>query len=80
MYNRLGVHWATMIPAFLTLVCVPFPFLFYKHGAAIRKKCKYAARAAAVMEMVRRVETGQQHPDSSGNTVELAVTPAAPQQ
>ena len=45
MYDNLGIHWATCIPAFLTLICVPFPFLFYKYGARIRKKCKYAAEA-----------------------------------
>jgi hypothetical protein len=48
MYNNLGIHWATCIPAFLTLVCVPFPFLFYKYGAAIRKRCKYAAEAQEI--------------------------------
>lgn len=30
MYDRLGIHWASSIPAFLALICVPFPFLFYK--------------------------------------------------
>jgi MFS family permease len=45
MYDSLGIHWATCVPAFLTLICVPFPFLFYKYGARIRKKCKYSAEA-----------------------------------
>lgn len=30
MYANLGIHWASSIPAFLALMCVPFPFLFYK--------------------------------------------------
>ncbi|KNG87862.1 hypothetical protein ANOM_003880 [Aspergillus nomiae NRRL 13137] len=45
MYRNLGVHWASCIPAFLALACVPFPFVFYRYGAVIRRKCKYAAEA-----------------------------------
>jgi len=45
MYNNLGIHWASSIPAFLALACVPFPFLFYKYGPAIRRRCKFAAEA-----------------------------------
>ncbi|KAL3448442.1 MFS general substrate transporter [Aspergillus insuetus] len=47
MYEALGNHWASSIPAFLALVCAPFPFLFYKYGAAIRRRCKYAAESDA---------------------------------
>ncbi|UJR19438.1 hypothetical protein I4U23_022568 [Adineta vaga] len=47
MYHKLGIHWATSLTAFLTLVCLPFPFLFYKYGSTIRKRCKYAAEAQA---------------------------------
>ena len=50
MYQNLGIHWASSIPAFLALACVPFPFLFYKYGNKIRLKCKYAAEAAAALE------------------------------
>lgn len=45
MYRNLGVQWASSIPAFLSLACVPFPFLFYKYGLVIRERCKYAAEA-----------------------------------
>ena len=45
MYHNLGIHWASCIPAFLALVCVPFPFVLFKYGSVIRKKCKYAAEA-----------------------------------
>lgn len=45
MYNSLGVNWASSIPAFLALACVPLPFLFYKFGVAIRKSCKFASEA-----------------------------------
>ena len=29
MYDNLGIHWASTIPSFIALTCVPFPFLFY---------------------------------------------------
>ncbi|KAH6676857.1 major facilitator superfamily domain-containing protein [Plectosphaerella plurivora] len=54
MYDDLGVNWATSIPAFLTLACLPFPLLFYKYGAAIRKRCKFAAESEAFMEKMRQ--------------------------
>ncbi|KAL8654962.1 MAG: hypothetical protein Q9226_003229 [Calogaya cf. arnoldii] len=48
MYEGLGINWASTIPALLATLCVPFPFLFWKHGAKIRRKCKYAAQAEEV--------------------------------
>ena len=54
MYADLGIHWASSIPAFLALACVPFPFLFYKYGAAIRQRCKFAAEAAAFLEKMQQ--------------------------
>ncbi|KAF4430919.1 multidrug resistance [Fusarium acutatum] len=53
MYNDLGIHWASSIPAFLAVACVPFPFLFYKYGETIRMKCEYAAEAANVLQKMR---------------------------
>ncbi|EHK21769.1 uncharacterized protein TRIVIDRAFT_191922 [Trichoderma virens Gv29-8] len=43
MYQSLGIHWASSVPAFLSLACVPLPFIFYKYGAKIRKRCTYAS-------------------------------------
>lgn len=57
MYKNLGNHWASSIPAFLAVACVPFPFLFYKYGAQIRKRCKYAAQSE---EFMRRLQTQMQ--------------------
>lgn len=45
MYHNLGIHWASCIPAFLAVACMPFPFLFYRYGPQIRRRCKYAAEA-----------------------------------
>ncbi|CZR67442.1 related to synaptic vesicle transporter SVOP and related transporters (major facilitator superfamily) [Phialocephala subalpina] len=56
MFTNLGIHWASSIPAFLSLLCVPFPFLFFKYGPAIRKRCKYAADAARIMGEVEEEE------------------------
>ncbi|EKG19564.1 Major facilitator superfamily [Macrophomina phaseolina MS6] len=53
MYASLGIHWASSVPAFLALACLPFPFLFYKYGGRIRMKCKYAAEADAFMRSLR---------------------------
>lgn len=56
MFQNLGIHWASSIPAFLALACTPFPFIFYKHGKAIRLKCKYAAQAHEIMAQIRAHE------------------------
>lgn len=56
MYQGLGLHWASSVPAFLALACMPFPLLFYKYGARIRKKCKYSRQAAETMAKVMRDE------------------------
>ncbi|EPS38601.1 hypothetical protein H072_7625 [Dactylellina haptotyla CBS 200.50] len=54
MYQKLGIHWASSVPAFLALACVPAPFLFYKYGEAVRLKCKYAGRAAEFMQQLQK--------------------------
>ncbi|KAM0342922.1 hypothetical protein ACHAPU_009126 [Fusarium lateritium] len=53
MYGGLGVQWASSIPAFLALACVPFPFLFFRYGKRMRRNCKYASEAAAVLEKMQ---------------------------
>lgn len=49
MYNNLGIHWASSIPGFLTLLCLPFPPLMLLWGEKVRLRCKYAAEAAATL-------------------------------
>ncbi|KAG2416643.1 hypothetical protein HFD88_007859 [Aspergillus terreus] len=56
MYEDLGIHWASMVPAFLTLACLPFPLIFYKYGEAIRMRCKYAAHSARIAARMRGSE------------------------
>ncbi|OCL12678.1 major facilitator superfamily protein [Glonium stellatum] len=69
MYSNLGIHWASSLPAFLALACVPFPLLFYKYGSAIRQRCKYAAEAEAFMKILiaKAARDGQ---DDRNNTPE----------
>ncbi|KAL2801953.1 major facilitator superfamily domain-containing protein [Aspergillus granulosus] len=55
MYRALGLHWASSVPAFLSTLCFPLPFLFYKYGPAIRKHCKYAALAQQHLQKLRNV-------------------------
>ncbi|KAJ5579990.1 Major facilitator superfamily domain general substrate transporter [Penicillium hispanicum] len=53
MYHGLGIHWASSIPAFMTLVCLPFPLIMYRYGAALRMKCKYSFEAAKMMRKMQ---------------------------
>ncbi|EAW22482.1 MFS transporter [Aspergillus fischeri NRRL 181] len=71
MYQDLGIHWASSIPAFLALACVPFPFLFYKYGAAIRKRCEYAAKSDAFMRKL--AEQMKQAPEPESEETEEPV-------
>lgn len=57
MYNGLGIHWASSIPAFLTVACLPFPFILYKFGRQIRERCKYAAESAAHMQKLQQARS-----------------------
>ncbi|KAL2201253.1 major facilitator superfamily domain-containing protein [Corynascus similis CBS 632.67] len=73
MYADLGIHWASTIPAFLALACMPFPYLFYRYGARIRRSCKYAAEAAAVLE--RMLRQGQEQKQEVPSTATGAAPP-----
>lgn len=53
MYNDLGVHWASAVPGFIALACFPFPIFFYKYGEAIRRRCKYSAEAARLVDSLK---------------------------
>ncbi|KAH8760579.1 major facilitator superfamily transporter [Diaporthe sp. PMI_573] len=56
MYADLGTNWASSIPAFLALACVPFPFLFYRYGGAIRSRCKFSAQSEAFIARFREAD------------------------
>lgn len=65
MYANLGIHWASSIPAFLALACVPLPFLFYAYGKPIRLKCKYASEAYAIMQGMQSGRRSSRDPEKS---------------
>ena len=53
MYANLGIHWASSVPAFLALACLPAPFLLIKYGESIRRRCPYARKSEEVMASMR---------------------------
>ncbi|KIY65609.1 MFS general substrate transporter [Cylindrobasidium torrendii FP15055 ss-10] len=42
MYHNLGVNWASTLIAFIAVLLAPMPFLFFRYGARIRMKSKFA--------------------------------------
>ncbi|KAF1364755.1 benomyl/methotrexate resistance protein [Lizonia empirigonia] len=66
MYDGMGIHWASSVPAFLAVACIPLPFLFYKYGATIRQKCKYAAQSEAFMEKIRGQMAARAQQEAAG--------------
>jgi hypothetical protein len=45
MFKALGTQYALMLTAFLTLLMMPFPFIFFKYGAGLRRGSKFANTA-----------------------------------
>ncbi|KAI4132771.1 MAG: hypothetical protein LQ347_002454 [Umbilicaria vellea] len=78
MYNRLGIHWASSIPAFLALTCVPFPFLFYRYGPPIRQRCKFAREAAEAMQRMKDAQVKKEKSASAGWEAAEESGPPAP--
>lgn len=60
MYSNLGIHWASSVPAFLALACVPAPFLLLRYGESIRMSCPYARKSEEIMASMR---TGSEERD-----------------
>jgi len=50
LYAKLGTKWATCVPGFLSLACLPFPIIAYIYGESLRKRCYYAKQAAKKLE------------------------------
>ncbi|KAJ3714894.1 major facilitator superfamily domain-containing protein [Lentinula guzmanii] len=42
MFQNLGIGWAASLIGFIALLLAPSPFLFFKYGASIRTKSKFA--------------------------------------
>jgi hypothetical protein len=71
MYRNLGIQWASSIPAFLALLCVPFPFLFYRYGTSIRVRCKFASESDAFMRKVQSEVLASRNEEENQNIVSL---------
>ncbi|KAL3459670.1 putative MFS polyamine transporter [Aspergillus heterothallicus] len=41
MYQNLGVHWASSVFAFLSLVQLPIPWMLFRFGPKLREKSKF---------------------------------------
>ncbi|KAK4214351.1 major facilitator superfamily domain-containing protein [Rhypophila decipiens] len=54
LFASVGVWWGLLIPTFLSLICLPFPFWFLRYGPAIRARGKYAAYAAMVVQQLAK--------------------------
>lgn len=66
MYENLGIHWASCVPAFLALACVPFPFVLYKKGLFIRRYCKFSAQSEAFVQSLLQSSNPAPETDSDG--------------
>ncbi|KAJ0423511.1 major facilitator superfamily domain-containing protein [Aspergillus carlsbadensis] len=47
MYEKLGYQWATSVLAFLTVLMMPLPWVFYKYGKWLRGKSRFAIASAS---------------------------------
>jgi DHA1 family multidrug resistance protein-like MFS transporter len=52
MFQGIGVNWAGTLLGCVALILVPIPVVFYKFGARIRQKSKFAPTAPKVEEGV----------------------------
>ncbi|KAM0350084.1 hypothetical protein ACHAPU_003247 [Fusarium lateritium] len=73
MYERLNDQWASTLLAFISLACCAIPFLFWKFGARIRSRSKYAyAGEDGEVDDIEKAK-GTSHPrgDDSENDEDL---------
>jgi hypothetical protein len=57
IYRSLGIRWASTIPAFLPLACVPLPFLFYIFGSLIRARSIFSLDSGNLRDRQPRAAT-----------------------
>ncbi|KAF2229192.1 MFS general substrate transporter [Viridothelium virens] len=74
MFDSLGIHWGSSISGFLTVACLPFPFVMYRLGPQIRLRCRYSHEATVLMyEMQAKREAAAEDVDSSTSKVSSAL-------
>lgn len=64
MFDAMGVNWASTLLGAVALVLVPIPVVFWRYGAKIRTRSKFAPTAKAqpapvVVEEEDRMERGE---------------------
>lgn len=64
MFDALGVNWAGTLLGCVALVLVPIPVIFWRYGAKIRAKSKFAPTAKA--QPVLAVEDEEDRIDGAG--------------
>lgn len=70
MYAKIGIHWGSSVPAFLSLAFAPAPFLLYRYGHIIRERCKYSAEAIAYFKQMQSERAGRGSAAAAQATVE----------
>ena len=50
MFDALGVNWASTLLGCVAALLVPIPIVFYRYGAKIRQKSKFAPTFAKPTE------------------------------
>lgn len=60
MIHGMGINWGLSLVGFISLVCTPMPFLFFKYGPRIRQGSKFAPcidlKVKAAMEAEKAAE------------------------
>ena len=54
MFRNLGIQWSASLAGFLSLLCLPLPYIFWKYGAAIRGWSKYSSEAIAFKNQTKK--------------------------
>lgn len=54
LFASVGIWWGLFIPALLSLVCLPVPWIFYLYGPQIRTRGKYAGQAEVAAQRARQ--------------------------
>jgi multidrug resistance protein len=67
MYDRLGDQWASSLLAFISLACCAIPFLFWKFGARIRERSKYAYAGDDEEENMSEADDVEKQKKKNGN-------------
>ncbi|KAJ5722703.1 hypothetical protein N7488_000738 [Penicillium malachiteum] len=65
MFNRLGIHWACSLIAFISLAVSIIPFAFIRYGDRIRANSKFCQELKRIKEIesmeIEREENGAEH-------------------